>query len=276
MKIFISWSEKRSKAIAAALKSWLSDVLQGEDIFMSEHDVDAGTRWLNELNSELEATDFGVICLTPENLSSQWLSFEAGALSKAIKVARVIPYRLELKATDVTGPLAQFQGVDVDEAGTYKLLQSINNVRDRALTEDQLKRAFQKWWPDLLKQLEKIPALDSDSELPQRSDRALLEEILQLVRGQQPQQGYSTGDTTIWSQGQSIYQVTLEDMEQMSNSELERYIESLRERWSMTNSRSEEGVLEDKLKDARNEQKRRNQVAEHSTVPSASNIEEGA
>ncbi len=242
--------------MAIALKSWLSDVFQGVDVFMSDHDIDAGSRWLSDLNSELEASNFGIICLTPENMNSAWILFEAGALSKAIKNARVIPYRLELKPTDVTGPLAQFQGVDADEAGTFRLLQSINNTREFILPDNHLRRAFEKWWPDLQKQLSDIPD-PKDSPPKERTALDLLEEVLRLVRNLQPQADYDLEDTINWTHGKNIYQVDIDDMAQMSVDELKRYIGLVRKRWNETHSVGEESFLEEKIREAEKQIDRR-------------------
>jgi len=183
MRVFISWSGVRSKVMATALKTWLSDVFQDVHTWMSEHDLDAGMQWSSHLSEQLEAASFGILCLTPDNLTSPWLLFEAGALSKIVKSARVVPYRLALKATDVGYPLAQFQGVDADEDGTFKLLQSLNSSREVPLPDERLKRLFNKWWPDLQKQLQGVPSHQSETT-QKRTERSLLEEILQLVRQQ--------------------------------------------------------------------------------------------
>ncbi len=79
MKIFISWSGDRSRFVARALDALLPDVIQDVQTWMSEHDINAGARWGAALNSELEACHFGLLCITPENLNSDWLLFEAGS-----------------------------------------------------------------------------------------------------------------------------------------------------------------------------------------------------
>lgn len=180
MKIFVSWSGERSKTIASALKNWLPDVFQGLQVWMSDHDIQAGARWGSDLGGVLETSNFGIVCLTPENLKSHWLTFEAGALSKAIKESRVVPYRFQLRASDVGPPLSQFQGTDANEEGTLKLVLSINEaLGNPLLDEEKTKRAFRHWWPDLQKSLTEIP-LTAIREI--RSDRELLEEILEIVR----------------------------------------------------------------------------------------------
>src|SRR5579871_1905939 len=109
MKIFISWSGERSREVAQALKESLPLILQYVDAFLSADDIDKGARWSGEIAAKLDACHYGVVCLTPENLDSAWIHFEAGALSKSVSAARVAPLLLELKKSEVTGPLSQFQ-----------------------------------------------------------------------------------------------------------------------------------------------------------------------
>ena len=66
--IFISWSGERSRAVASALAEWIPDVIQYVTTWTSEHNIGAGARWGNELSKQLEASRFGIICLTPENI----------------------------------------------------------------------------------------------------------------------------------------------------------------------------------------------------------------
>jgi hypothetical protein len=190
MRVFISWSGIRSEAIAVALKDWLQDVFPQLDVWMSAHDIEAGARWNTELNEILETCNFGILCLTPENQREPWLLFEAGALAKTSKVARVIPYRIALSASNIQYPLAQFQGVDSDEHGTFKLIQTINETGGWLMPSEKLERHFHKWWPDLETQLERIPDIEHEI-MPKRPDRELLEEILELLRNSSRQSSVS-------------------------------------------------------------------------------------
>jgi hypothetical protein len=63
--------------------------------------------------SALEESNFGIVCLTARNLESRWLNFEAGALSKAVTQARVVPLLYGLTNNDLGLPLSPHQ----DEAG---------------------------------------------------------------------------------------------------------------------------------------------------------------
>ena len=180
MNVFISWSGDRSKGIASALKHWLPDVFQGLQVWMSDHDIQAGARWGTELEKVLEESKVGIVCLTPESLRSHWLTFEAGALSTAITQSRVIPYRFGLQSTDIAPPLSQFQDIGADEEGTYKLVRSINDALGNVLgDEERLRRCFEHWWPDLKAVIDAVPVV-APTQI--RSDRELLEEILDLAR----------------------------------------------------------------------------------------------
>lgn len=179
-KIFLSWSGDRSKNIASALKSWLPFVFQGLKPWMSEQDIYAGSKWGSELGQALAECKFGIICLTAESLESRWLTFEAGALSTAIAGSRVIPYLFQLERTDISPPLSQFQGVGADEDGTFSLVRSLNDALGKPLEEEEdLRVVFETWWPKLEKQLHDIVHIE---EVQIRTDRELLEEILELAR----------------------------------------------------------------------------------------------
>lgn len=182
MKVFVSWSGPKSRFIASAFKDWLPDLVQSIEVFMSQHDIEAGSRWGNELSSQLHECNFGIICITPNNISAPWLLFEAGCLGKSIDQSRVIPYRIGIDATDVAFPLAQFQSVSADKDGTYKLLESINSINPSKLDPDRLRRLFDRLWPDLESTIKEANDVEEDQKA-KRADRDLLEEILQITRG---------------------------------------------------------------------------------------------
>ena len=116
MKVFISWSGERSKLLAVGLREWLRPILQSVEVWMSEADIDAGDRWGQEVARELSSCNFGIICVTPENLQASWLLFEAGALAKSLEGSKVIPLLFELELRDISGPLAQFQAKKFDQS----------------------------------------------------------------------------------------------------------------------------------------------------------------
>lgn len=93
MKVFISWSGPRSKAVAEALRDWLPDVMQALKPWVSSEDIRKGKQWNLELTRELEGTHVGVICLTPENLTDLgcFLRLEPSRSSKRRKMPTYAP-----------------------------------------------------------------------------------------------------------------------------------------------------------------------------------------
>ena len=69
-KLFLSWSGERSRSVADALKSWLPDLFHDIEVWMSRHDISAGTVWGLEPSSQLEASHFGIL--------SSWRPFGKG------------------------------------------------------------------------------------------------------------------------------------------------------------------------------------------------------
>jgi hypothetical protein len=108
--IFLSWSGDRSNRVAQALKKWLPLVLDDVKPWFSDKDILAGKRWFLEVGQGLQETNFGIICLTRDNLESPWLLFEAGALSKALDEGHVCPYLLDVEVKDITGASITISG----------------------------------------------------------------------------------------------------------------------------------------------------------------------
>lgn len=196
MKVFLSWSGDLSRQVAVALRDWLPSVLQCVVPYVSSEDIDKGARWSTDIAAELAVSSFGILCVTKDNVDAPWLNFEAGALSKAIDKSRVCPFLLNLKRTDVRGPLLQFQSTICDPADVRKLIGSINVAAgEDGLDDQRLERTFEVWWPRLAADLERIAANVGDAGssekrpavLSEESERieGMVEEILELVRGQQ-------------------------------------------------------------------------------------------
>lgn len=181
--VFISWSGPRSKSAAEILKRWLPIVVHTANPWMSATDIDKGTRWSEEVATALDTMKAGIICLTPENLSAEWLLFEAGASSKTRDPkTRVWTYLLaELKPQHVKDPLRIFQATVAEREDTRKLIHSLNKNLDAAVPEDRVNTLFDKFWPDLEKELAAI-AVPSGAAPPTRPPEEMLVEILELTR----------------------------------------------------------------------------------------------
>jgi hypothetical protein len=155
--------------------------------YISSEDIDKGSRWSIELARELESSSYGIICVTQDNMDAPWLNFEAGALSKAFDASRVSPFLFKVRPSDLTGPLTQFQATSHDREDVFRLLEGINGAcGESALDALRLGKVFDHWWPDLDDRLIhlRLPDPQSKSET-ERGDTEILEEVLELVRGQQ-------------------------------------------------------------------------------------------
>jgi hypothetical protein len=138
-----------------------------------------------EISKELEASDFGILCLTPENVASPWMLFEAGALSKKLDLARVAPLLVGLEPADVSGPLSQLQLTRLNQEDCFLLLKSMNKaLGDSGLQDAVLDMVFSKWWPELDQRIKaaledyRLAGFSSDK----RTTRDLMEEVLGHVR----------------------------------------------------------------------------------------------
>lgn len=186
MKIFLSWSGELSRELAEALREWLPAVLQSVKPFFTPNDIEKGARWGKDISKELEASSFGIFCLTKENLTKPWIMFEAGALSNRIDTSRVCPVLFGVDNADLEGPLVQFQTAPFSEAEICKLMKTLNSgLGEQRLEDGVLTTVFEMWWPKLNEKVVKIlerhankPASTSST----RSDREILEEVLQLTR----------------------------------------------------------------------------------------------
>jgi hypothetical protein len=183
VKVFLSWSGDRSRLVATALHEWLPQVINAVEPFISSN-IDAGARWQSEVAAELEKTDFGILCVTAENQRAPWLNFEAGALAKVVEASRVVPLAIDLRPAEILNPLGQFQAQPLDQAGMGRIVSTINSALPKPLPNERVEKATSKWWPDLEGEIQRIEQQLSQAVAgePPRSDRELLEDILNTVR----------------------------------------------------------------------------------------------
>src|SRR5215831_21356719 len=102
--------------------------------------------------------------MTEDSLTSPWIMFEAGAISKVVEEGRVCPIVFGIAKTDLVGPLASFQAIEFNKAEVRQLLTTINNAaKEATLPERHLEEAFSMWWPELEK---KVAAVSSAVQPP--------------------------------------------------------------------------------------------------------------
>lgn len=185
MKVFIGWSGDTSHEVAIALRDWLPKVIQALKPFVSSEDMAKGSRWSAGIAAELQASYYGIICITPENSNSAWINFEAGALSREIEKSLVSPFLFGLKTSDIQGPLSQFQAVVNEEDDVRKLMLTINDRQPdpHKLEKANLEATFNMWWPKLKEELNKIEQNEERRPAaPKRQTHELVEELLDTVR----------------------------------------------------------------------------------------------
>src|ERR1041385_2810854 len=179
MKIFLVWSGARSFAIAKALNDWLPRMIQAVKPFFSD-DIDKGAKWSSEIDANLEGTQFGLVCLTADNLNSTWVHFEAGALSKTAN-ASIWTYLSGINSADVPQPLGRFQHTLSTKSDTLRLVKTINKLLadtgGEPLSESMLKDNFDLLWPKLEKALNDAMDAPERTKAPKRNQEAMLEEI---------------------------------------------------------------------------------------------------
>jgi hypothetical protein len=179
MKVFLSWSGEKSRAVAEALREWLPYINSEIQPWMSGTDIDPGERWSDEVAKELEATSFGIVCVTRDNQSEPWLNFEAGAIAKRLDRSRVVPLAIDLKVTDVKQPLGQFQATEMTKDGILAVLKLLNGLCGHRVPD--VAEACERNWSAIQPKLE--AASTSTETAPVRDPQDLLEEILTIVRG---------------------------------------------------------------------------------------------
>jgi hypothetical protein len=149
MNIFVSWSGERSRQLAEALCSWLQEVIQYTAPWTSG-EISAGHRWSHEIAERLQRTNYGILCVTPENIHAPWIHFEAGALAKESHNSRVAPLMFGgVRSEELTGPLSQFQAKVASRSGLLELVQDINAWNSECpLKPGQIARQFDRCWAE--------------------------------------------------------------------------------------------------------------------------------
>lgn len=192
MNVFISWSGDTSKKVAVIFRDWLPTVIQAITPFVSSEDIEKGSRWNTDIAQELKDSSFGLICVTKDNLSSPWLNFEAGALSKTIDNTYVAPILFNVKPSDLKGsPISQFQATSLSREDMKRLVETLNTATGNCLTPQRLDKAFELCYPDLEKNLNSLKdSTKEETDQPNTSDGShfdsnILEELLETARNTQ-------------------------------------------------------------------------------------------
>lgn len=183
MKVFISFSGQRSQALAEILRKHIPHIID-VDLFLSQSDIEPGARWAETLTTKLEETDYGILVLTPDNLKSEWLHFEAGALTKHREGRACTLIFDDVKFANVEGPLAQFHHCEFTQEGFQKLIAYLNKKTESPMSDEILTYRLIKPWTDMNQEIKAIPASSEEKPAPPkpRGDESKTDEMLTILR----------------------------------------------------------------------------------------------
>ena len=153
---------------------------------MSAKSIESGKLSIQQIGEALETTNFGIICVTPENQHETWLNFEAGALGKAVGGggAHAIPLLIGFGSfAELGSPLNSLQAHMATKEDVHKIVATLNGALRAAKRSDALLDAsFEKWWPDLDVVLRQASSEVPAALAPQAGTDDILSEILEKVR----------------------------------------------------------------------------------------------
>ncbi|WP_323615898.1 toll/interleukin-1 receptor domain-containing protein [Erysipelothrix rhusiopathiae] len=191
MKVFFSWSGAKSNHIAKHFRELLQNIYYDIDIYFSDQDIGAGDKWRSNIENGLDNNDLGIIFLTPDNLSSKWIYFEAGALSKVMSNENIVPIIYDLKPTDISEPLASFQAKSIEKNQILDVVLKIGKLMQFQPNSSAIERAFDLSWEKFnenvnSKKLSKIEDQTSTdiSDANVMTNEQKIDELLKLTRSQ--------------------------------------------------------------------------------------------
>lgn len=177
-EVFISWSGKRSLAVAESLCDFIPRIIpELENRLFLSTGIEKGARWSDEIARHLEEADAGILCLTAEGLNSTWLHFEAGALTKGLdstrarrgeagstsSSSRIFTYLHGIEPTAFSGPLSEYQWTAANRDDTWRLMQALHGLFGDARADFRSARQrFDELWPELERDLRHNSVLVAD------------------------------------------------------------------------------------------------------------------
>lgn len=184
MKVFMSWSGRRSHEVAKMFHQWIKCVIQASEPWLSSDAIESGSVWFSTINEELRDTSTGIICLTQENKNKPWILFEAGALAKGLSDSRICTFLIDLQPHDLQDPLAQFNATLPNKTAIKKLVANINaRVEPKPLSAAIFEQVFETYWPQFERDFDIIIAATmSEVEPEPRPKEDILNEILNATR----------------------------------------------------------------------------------------------
>ncbi len=182
LDVFVSWSRAASHQAACAFQEWLPGVLPGVQTRTSSEDITKGAPWFSSISAQLSNSRACLILITPENVGSPWLFYEAGAIAHAMPGALICPYLIGVKPGELSGtPLGQYQVTVFDKDDTWLLIRALNARLETPHHEDVLRGNFDARWPSLQRRLAQVAASASKKPIREPDEPELSEEARHVL-----------------------------------------------------------------------------------------------
>jgi hypothetical protein len=123
--VFIGWSGSRTRDVAQALGYWLKCLSLDVEPWVSTVDLRPGRPWWEELEVQLQSSDAGILCISPDNVNSPWLHFEAGALARSVARKLIIPYAIDMDPSAIPHPIGFFQAAAANHDDTFRMISGL-------------------------------------------------------------------------------------------------------------------------------------------------------
>jgi TIR domain len=187
LRVFISWSGSQAEIVARAFHEFLPDVVSAIQPFFSGSAIDKGIRWHDVLADTLQGSSCAIVCLTRDSLTSPWVAFETGAVSRAAgpddAKTRIWTYLLDVTRGDfMLSPFAEYQPTKPTKEDTFALICSVNKLSPDSASPESLKRRFEGFWRSFEPQLQEALKLPRGSVVQAPDANAMISEILLTVR----------------------------------------------------------------------------------------------
>ncbi|HEX8367693.1 MAG TPA: TIR domain-containing protein [Pyrinomonadaceae bacterium] len=151
--IFISQTSGKSRDVAIVLKNWLIEEMKLGIPWIST-EIPGGDDWRKAIRKALSKARIGILCITADNITNQWIIYEAGALD--FNGIKVFPYVINSRSRYLPAPINHLQGGKANEQGTKSLVIEINKALGKRFSKKKVIEIFNSKWKILQQNLENI------------------------------------------------------------------------------------------------------------------------
>lgn len=158
VNIFISWSGATGKRIARKLREVVGAFVHVDNIFMAEIDINKGAPWREELKKYLKESNFGFFILTPDQISSEWMAFEAGAVGVNDGAIHMLPLIFGVAENTIPKYLSEYQFANFTKEDYKILFKELNEKNDPEYRIDSsvLSTRFEWLWNSFYPEISEI------------------------------------------------------------------------------------------------------------------------